>query len=31
MREKESNEHNIWLNPLLRAINAVAQGMRNTG
>ncbi|MBI3188364.1 MAG: phosphoenolpyruvate carboxylase [Gammaproteobacteria bacterium] len=31
MREKESDEHNIWLNPLLRAINAVAQGMRNTG
>lgn len=24
-------EHDIWRNPLLRTINAIAQGMRNTG
>lgn len=30
--EKASEEeHDIWRNPLLRTINAIAQGMRNTG
>jgi len=24
-------EHSVWLNPLLRSINAIAAGMRNTG
>ena len=31
-REQSQNqEHNPWLNPLLRSINAIAAGMRNTG
>jgi phosphoenolpyruvate carboxylase len=30
--EKASDEeHDLWRNPLLRTINAIAQGMRNTG
>jgi len=27
----DNNEHEKWLNPLLRSINAIAAGMRNTG
>jgi phosphoenolpyruvate carboxylase len=29
--EAEEEEHIQWLNPLLRSINAIAAGMRNTG
>jgi phosphoenolpyruvate carboxylase len=27
----DANEREKWLNPLLRSINAIAAGMRNTG
>ncbi len=26
-----NSEDNLWLKPLLRSINAIAAGMRNTG
>jgi phosphoenolpyruvate carboxylase len=29
--DNSESEQNIWLNPLLRTISAVAAGMRNTG
>jgi phosphoenolpyruvate carboxylase len=29
--QSQAQEHNPWLNPLLRSINAIAAGMRNTG
>ena len=29
--QPDSEEQTIWLDPLLRSINAIASGMRNTG
>ncbi|TPW11297.1 MAG: phosphoenolpyruvate carboxylase, partial [Halothiobacillaceae bacterium] len=29
--EESEDERNLWMDPLLRSINAIAAGMRNTG